>query len=492
MNVSDSMTDRSHGPLERLKRWFGIGIPADGTEEERMRRRVVSLAWPAVIDGLLLTAVQVVDTFLVSRVSDEAVAGVGTAIQLVFVMIVLLTAISVGCSVLVAQAVGARDSGRASALAKQSITAGTILAVPLTVFGLVFATDLIAVFGVEPAVAEIGVDYWQVLALSLVVFVNSFAVAGIMRGMGDTRTPMFGNLAANVVNAVVAYGLIFGNLGFPEIGVVGSAWGTLVGRVIAVGIMLAVLIRRSSIVSLAGRNGWIPKLATLREIGRIGIPSAVEQFSTSIAFATMTAVVAMLGTEALAAHRITFNALSLSFMPAFGMAMAATAIVGQSTGAKDPLSARRAAGISATYAAIWMSLIGVVYFFGGRMIMSMFSDDPDVISQGAGALRVLALSQPFWAWMLVYSGAMRGIGNSRFPMVVNSLTLWIAVLLGLGVIRGFDLGLAFVWSAFLFISPVTIYLLRRRLMSDPLMNAPDDDTGGVHLLSAKPDIEPAA
>ncbi|HEX2281311.1 MAG TPA: MATE family efflux transporter [Thermomicrobiales bacterium] len=480
-------------PLRRIMRWFGIGIPADGTPDEQMRRRVVTMAWPAVIDGLLITAVQVVDTFLVSRVGDSAVAGVGTAIQLVFVMIVLLTAISVGCSVLVSQAVGARDSHRASALAKQSLVAGSILALPLTFFGLTFSGELVGLFGVEPAVAAIAEDYWRVLALSLVVFVNSFAIAGIMRGMGDTKTPMLGNLAANVVNAVVAYGLIFGELGFPEIGVVGSAWGTLVGRVVAVGLMLLVLVKRRSIVSLAGRAGWIPSLSALRDIGRIGIPSAVEQFSTSIAFATMTAVVAMLGTDALAAHRIAFNALTLSIMPAFGMAMAATALVGQATGAKDPLSGRRAARISATYAAVWMSLIGVFYFIVGPQIMSLFSSDPQVISQGGNALRVLALSQPFWAWMFVLSGAMRGIGNSRYPMILNSITLWIAVLIGLALIRGFDLGLGFVWSAFLFVSPVTIYLLQRRLFSDPLMNETDGAEVDTLLRSArKPDVEPAA
>ena len=486
-------SERSAATARRLLRWFGIGIPEDANADEQMRRRVVTLAWPAVIDGLLVTLVQVVDTFLVSRVSDDAVAGVGTAVQLVFVLIVLLTAITVGCSVLVAQAVGAKDLNRASNLAKQSLVAGALLAIPLTIFGLVFANDLIAIFGVEPEVAAIGVDYWRVMAMSLVVFITSFTVAGIMRGMGDTRTPMLGNLLANVANAAVAYGLIFGHFGLPEIGVVGSAWGAVAGRVVAVSLMLLVLIYRSKLVSLAGRRGWIPTVGMLRDVARIGVPSAIEQFSTSIAFATMTAVVATLGTQALAAHRITFNALTLSFMPAMGMAMAATALVGQATGAKDPLSGRRAARISASYAALWMSIIGVVYFFGGNAIMSLFSSDPDVISQGTSALKVLALSQPFWAWMLVYSGSMRGIGNSRYPMVINSLTLWLSVLIGMGLIRGFDFGLGFVWSAFLFVSPVTIYLLRRRLMSDPLMNAPEDDEPealqpGVRV----PDVEPAA
>ena len=356
---------------------------------------------------------------------------------------------------------------------------------------MVFANELVGLFGVEADVAAIAVDYWQVMALSLVVFVNSFAVSGILHGMGDTKTPMLANLAANIINAVVAYGLIFGNWGFPEIGVVGSAWGAASGRVIAVGLMLGVLIFRGKIVSLSGRAGWLPRLPTLRDVGRIGIPSAIEQFSTSVAFAAMTAIVAVLGTESLAAHRITFNALSLSFMPAFGMAMAATALVGQATGAKDPASARRAARLSATYAAVWMGTIGVVYFVAGPQIMGLFSNDPAVISQGGNSLRVLAFTQPFWAWMLVYSGAMRGIGKSRYPMVINSLTLWLTVILGYVLVSVLELGLPFIWSAFLVVSPWTILLLRRRLMSDPLMSAGDEAPAEIEELAPEPDFKSA-
>ncbi len=480
--------------LRRLARWFGIGIPTDGTPEDLMRRRVVTLAWPAVIDGLLVTLVHVVDTFLVSLVSEEALAGVGTAVQVVFILIVVLTAISIGCSVLVAQAIGAKDNARASMLTKQSLTAGTLLAVPLVAFGYLFADPLIGVFGVEPEVAAIAVEFLQVMAFAMIIFVNSFALAGIFRGMGDTRTPMFANLFGNVVNFVVAYGLIFGKLGMPELGVVGSAWGAAASRLVVVAILMGVLLFRETAISLAGIRGWVPRLQTIVDVCRIGVPSAIEQFLTSLAFATMTGVVAVLGTSALAAHRITFNALSLSFMPAMGMAMAATAIVGQSTGAKDPASARRAAKISSTYAAIWMSMIGVVYFVGAPWIIRVFSSDPAVVSQGANALRVLAVSQPFWSWMMVYSGSMRGIGNARFPMVVNSINLWAAVLLGLALIRWFDLGLAWIWSAFLVFSPITVILLRRRLLSDPLMTDPDDSPDDGNLTSGlpiTPEPEPA-
>jgi Na+-driven multidrug efflux pump len=172
------------------------------------------------------------------------------------------------------------------------------------------------------------------------------------------------------------------------------------------------------------------------------------------------------------------------------MALAATALVGQATGAKDPASARRAARISANYAAIWMSMIGLVYFALGPQITSFFSNDPAVVSQGGTALRVLAFSQPFWGWMLVYSGSMRGIGNSRYPMMVNSATLWLAVILGFIMIRSFGFGLGVVWSAFILVSPWTILLLRRRLMSDPLMSAADYEPGAIE--EPAPEYKPAA
>lgn len=462
----------------RLLQWFGLSQPENPSDDDLMRRRVILLAWPAIIEGLLQTSIQVVDTFLVSRVSDAALAGVGAAIQLVFVMILAFTAVAVGCSVLVAQAVGAKDFGRASAIAKQSLILGVIISIPLLILALSLADQLIGLYGMPADVTAIGVDYWRVNAFALLPFVGMFVLGGVLRGTGDTKTPMLSTLAANIVNTIVAYGLIFGRLGFPEIGVVGSAWGTVVGRSAAVLVLLFVLLRPDQLVNLRGWSDWRPKLETARNVLRIGVPSAIENVTTAIGFTTMTAVVAILGTAALAAHRITFNALSLSFMPALGMSMAATALVGQAVGARDPASARRAATISSHYAALWMGMIGVIYLLTGDQIMGLFSSDPAVIGIGGDSLRVLAFSQPFWGLMLVYSGAMRGTGNSRYPMLVNSIMIWITVGLSYIAIGQLGLSLPYAWGTFLIVSPISILLLRRKLLSDPLLSEQEEEGTG--------------
>src|SRR5687768_3694803 len=210
--------------LRGLRNWLGIGTQADSSPEAVVRRRVVTLAWPAVVEGILQTAIGIVDTLFVAKVSDEALAGVGTALQLIFIGIVVMSAVSVGASVLVAQAVGAQDVGRSRSLARQALMLAGLVSVPLTLFGVLFARQAIAPFGLDSDVEVIAVDYWRVSALTISSMVGMFVISAVLRGAGDTKTPMRATLLANVINGALAYPLIFGALGSPEFGAVGSAW----------------------------------------------------------------------------------------------------------------------------------------------------------------------------------------------------------------------------------------------------------------------------
>lgn len=454
--------------VQMLLSWLGLSRHENATDDELMRRRVMSLAWPAVLQGLLITSIQVVDTYLVSLISDEALAAVGTASQLIFVMLILLIAVEVGASVLVAQAVGAQDRIRANRYARQGITTGLLIAIPLIAFGFGLRHQLVGLFDLEPEVAALALDYWSIVAVSLVLLMLVFVLSGILRGAGDTRTPMLGTAVANVFNAGFGYVLIFGKLGFPEMGVAGSALASTIGWGSHVAFMVIVLLRGDHPVSLLGRRGWMPTADTVRGIVRIGAPVAGEETSWSFGLAVLTGVVATLGTAALAAHRIVFNALTLSFMPGLGLAMATTALVGQAVGARDPAGGRRALIIGSQYAAAWMGTIGLIYFFGAETIARLFSSDPEVIRAGAGALRALAVTQPIWALLLVFSGALRGTGKSVFPMVANSLMVWAAV--GLAFLWAeLDFGLSAVWLSFTLVAPLPVLALWRRLQREPLL-----------------------
>jgi putative MATE family efflux protein len=174
---------------------------------------------------------------------------------LVFVMIVVMIGVEVGSSVLVAQAVGANDRDQASRIARQSLVMGFVLALPLAGLGLLFRRELIGMFGVEENVAELALAYWTVVAGGLPIFITMFVLSGILRGSGDTKTPMLGTFIANILNAFFSWALIFGQLGLPEIGVAGSAWGSIIGWTGAVSFMLVRIGQGERPFSLYGRRG---------------------------------------------------------------------------------------------------------------------------------------------------------------------------------------------------------------------------------------------
>jgi putative MATE family efflux protein len=437
-----------------------------------VQRRVFNLAWPVIGENFLQTMLGIVDTFIVAKLGAEAIAGVGAALQFMFFVIATLSAVSVGSSVLVAQAVGGRRLAQANVLAKQSLVWSVIISIPLALLGLFAADRLILIFGMEPAVNEIGAAYLRVTMGTVVVLSLQLLGSGVLRGAGNSRTPMLVTAAANVVNIVLAYALVFGHFGLPALGAVGSAWATFLARTFGLGLLLFALWRGSNGVTIRGRVDWRPAFNTARGILRIGVPAALEQLLTSTAFLFLTIVVAHMGTLALAAHRIAFNALSLSFLPGFGFALAATALVGQSIGARQPQDGRAVARIATTWAVVWMAAMGVVFFLFGEPIMRLFSDDPTVIALGAAGLRALALTQPFWAILFVQAGALRGTGDTRFPFFANTVSIWCAVLLAWGLVQmAATASLALVWSAFLVVAPINAALLLwrfRRTIGDKI------------------------
>ncbi len=443
-----------------------ITADAPPATEPELRRRVFGLAWPVIGENMLETLLGVVDTFLVAGLGAAALAGVGSAMQVMFFLISALTALAIGSSVLVAQSIGARDTANASIFARQSLLWSVIFSVPLAILGLIFSAPVIGLFGLEADVALIGVQYLHVTMGTVVVLVGLFIGGGVLRGAGDSRTPMVVTAIANVINAVLAYALIFGTFGLPAMGAVGSAWATFIARAVALALLVAVLWRGRNGVSISGWSGWRPQFDVARQVLRIGIPAALEQMLTSAAFFAMAVMVAHLGTAMVAAHRLVFTAISFSFLPGIGFAIAATALVGQSIGARRMREGAAAARIATNWGAIWMGLMGVVLFIFARPILSLFSDDATVIENGVAGLRVVALVQPIWAVMFVQSGALRGMGNTRYPLIVGSLGIWVAVTLAYIFLHTLGGGLVAVWSAFLVATPITAFFLWRQFRAN--------------------------
>ena len=438
---------------------------AQPIDPRAMRRRVIGLAWPVIGENFLETLLGVIDTVLVAGLGTAAIAGVGTALQVMFLLISALSALAVGSAVLVAQAVGAGDTARAGRLARQSLVWSVIISIPLALGGLLFSAPIIGAFGVEPDVARIGTDYMHVTMGTVVVLVALFIGSGALRGAGDSRTPMVVTAIANVINVGLAYALIYGHFGLPALGAVGSAWATFIARALALGLLVRALWRGSNGVSIRSGSpeeaarAWRPDLGVARQVLRIGVPAALEQVLVSSAFLALSVVVAHLGTAVLAAHRIAFNALSLAFLPGIGFAIATTALVGQSVGARRPAEGAAAARVATNWAVIWMSAIAALLFIFAPQVLHLFTNDAGVVAAGASGLRVVALTQPFWAVLFVQAGALRGLGNTGFPLKVTGTGIWLSVALAFLLVQTFGGGLATVWAAFLVFGPINAGLM---------------------------------
>lgn len=408
--------------------------------------RVIGLAWPIIAQNLLETMVGVVDTILVARLGATATAGVGTALQVLFFLISILSAVTIGASIMVSHAIGARDAAGAVSVAKQAIIWGLLGAIPVALLGALGAGQVIGAFGVTPEVAAVGIGYLRITMITLPGLMLVFICGALLRGAGDTRTPMLVGIFDNLINASLAWALIYGHLGLPALGTEGSAWAAATSRFVGAAILLTVLVRGRGLLRLRGRAGWRPRFAAVRQTLALGVPAAIEQTLIATAFTVFTIIIAALGTSALAAQRISFNALSVGFLPSIGFSIAASTLVGQSLGAGHPLAARAAARAAAAWASIWMGGMALLFFLLAPQIMGLFTDDAAVRDLGAQSLRVLAFSLPLWGQSFVWTGALRGAGNTRLPLICNTLGMWLGVGLAFVLVKFFGAPLPAVWA----------------------------------------------
>jgi putative MATE family efflux protein len=420
-------------------------------------RRVLLLALPIVGENILQTGVGAVDTLLVSRIGDDAIAGVGIGAELVFFLLAILSAVSIGATVLVAQAIGAGDRDRANLFARQAISWGILISIPLSILGFLFSDSLIGLFNAEPEVSQLAVEYFEVIAVTVIVLLLSYLCGAVLRGSGDSRTPLKAAVLANIFNIFFSYGLAFGEFGMPELGVAGTAWGATIGRGIAAIYMMRVLWLGRSTISIHARTGWLPKWNVGTRLFRLGIPAAIEQLLVEGGFLALVVIVASIGTNALAAQQIAFTAMSLGILPGFAFAIAATALVGQSIGAKEHEDARKASSIAQRLCLGWMVVGAIPLFLFARPILAFFSQDAEVIDIGTNGVRAIALSLPLWGAWSVSAGALRGSGDTRSPMLRGVFAVWLSVLLGWIGVKFFDQTVAYVWGIFALTLPIAVF-----------------------------------
>jgi putative MATE family efflux protein len=270
--------------------------------------------------------------------------------------------------------------------------------------------------------------------------VAGIVVAAILRGSGDTRTPMRVNCIANIVNVAVGLVLIFGLLGFPALGVAGAAYGALVARMVGTVLFLLALYGGRTKLPMSLRQSHRLTRPVIARIFNVGLPAALEQFVMRGGQVLFARIIASLGTVAYAAHQITVNAESLGYTPAQALGAASTAIVGQNLGAGQPHMAERGARETMRMAVIFMASVTVFVVLFAVPILRMYTSDQRVIEKGIFIMRLYAFALPAMGVYFVLVGGLRGAGDTRFPLVISLIGIW-CVRLVLGNLLALRLGL---------------------------------------------------
>ncbi len=380
-----------------------------------IRYEVWSLAWPVIISFSLDSIMGLAAMLMVGRLGAEAVGAVGLATQILGAVRAGIAAVGTGTIALVARYVGANDRDNAEEVLKQSVIWGVIVSTLIAIPVIVFARPAMSLFQVKGAMADMGARYLQVVMLSE-PFAGVFLMcASALRGAGDTRTPLWIGGLVDVIAIFFNYVLIFGKFGFPKLGVDGSAVATLIA--IAVGGLLFfwALSFEGMVLNFRWKRLWPD-----RELGwrilRVGNPAAIEQLIIQFGFVAYVAFVASYGAKEVAAYFIGVRILALSFLPGFGFSSAAATLVGQGLGARDPSFSRKAGWESTKLAIVLMTVMGLVMIIFAWQIAGVFIDDPLVIKYTVAFMYALAAAQPLMAIDWTITGALRGAGDSRFPL----------------------------------------------------------------------------
>ncbi|MBQ8589540.1 MAG: MATE family efflux transporter [Firmicutes bacterium] len=426
-------------------------------ENKVMRKRVLTLAVPSIIENMLLSIVEYADTAMVGSLGPMATAAVAVNTPVTWLFNSTIMAISVGGTVAVAQSVGAGKNEKAKRLTDQAFMAVVLFSAVVLVGLLVMSRWIPVWMGAEPEIIDTAVTYLRIIAVGLPFAFISIVFNGILRGSGDTKTPLKLNMLANILNVIGNFLLIFPErdilIGDISIHMWGAGWGvagaaisTTISRAVAA-VLVILMMTRQPVIKLT-ISKIIPDRELLGQIFRIGIPSALERLSISSGQIVFFRVVSSLGTASLAAHQLANTAESLAYMPAFGFQIAATTLVGQLVGARDFDGARKSCSVTFRLALIVTLGFTAVLLLGADFLIGMFTPSEEVVHLGASALRIMAVAETFSTMAMVYTGALRGAGDTKQPFFVCIVSMWgIRIPLSFILVHVFHLGLSGAWVA---------------------------------------------
>lgn len=408
--------------------WRSVREALLGSEQDytrgSLRRSILLLAVPMVLEMSMESLFAVVDVFFVARLGADAVATVGLTEGVLTLVYAVAIGLAMSTTAMVARRIGEGDRRGASVAAAQALWIGVAVSAVVALVGIFFARDLLRLMGGSPALVEAGWGYPAVMFGGAVTIVLLFLNNAIFRGAGDAAIAMRALWLANLINIVLDPCLIFGWGPFPELGLAGAAVGTTIGRGIGVAFQLWVLFSGNGRVAL-DRSTMLLSPAVAGRLLRLSLGGVVQFLIATASWLGLVRILAVFGSTALAGYTIAIRIIVFAILPSWGLGNAAATLVGQSLGAGKPERAERAVWLTGRYNMYFLTGLGVVFIAFARPLVGFFTDDPGVIAVGATCLRVVSFGYPLYAWGMVIVQAFNGAGDTYTPTWINLCCYWL-------------------------------------------------------------------
>jgi len=414
------------------------------------------LSLPVIITNLLRTAYSLVDTFWVGRLSKEALAAITFSYPIVFLFIALGMGIAVAGSVLVAQHEGAGDRRDVEYAASQTVVFSVAVAIVLGIGGYFLVKPVLQILGASPDVMPLATEYLHVVTIGLFALFGFSVFIALMRGFGETLTPMLVMLFSVVLNILIDPFLIFGWLWFPRMGIQGAAIATVFcrGLGLLVGLWILFTGRKGLQIHLSDMK---PDLKLFKKIFGIGVPASIEGTGRAVSVNALLSVVGGFTTSVVAGYGIGIRVFSTVFLPALAVSRSVETMTGQNIGAGRFDRAERANYFAAMVMFVAMTLLGVGVFFFSPFIVSIFTTNDQVIKVGSEFLKYISLTFGFVGSARVFSGGFRGAGKTMVAAAIAVLTLGVIRYPSALILSG-NLGRTGIWWAFVISNIIGLFI----------------------------------
>jgi putative MATE family efflux protein len=410
-------------------RWWALLREALGGERHDytalpLRRAILLLAVPMVMEMVMESIFAVADIFWVAKLGPDAVATVAFTESILIIVYAFAMGLAIGVGAVVARRIGEKDPDGAARAAVQAVVLGAGLAAVVGLLGILFGGRLLAAMGGSPAVVAVGTRFTRVMLGGCVTVIMLFLINATFRGAGDATIAMRTLWLANGINIVLGPFLVFGWGPFPRLGVAGAAVATTIGRGIGVVYQVRALAAGRGQLAIRRRHLRVDG-ALLATIVRLSGTGVFQILIATTSWVALMRIVAGFGSEAVAGYGIAMRIVMFALLPSWGMANAAATLVGQNLGAGRPERSEQAVWRASLYNLIFLGSAGLLFVLFGGTIVSAFSPDPAVVAYGTKALRIVSAGFLFYAYGMVVGQAFNGAGDTRTPTLINLGCYWL-------------------------------------------------------------------